>query len=329
MKKINIGVIGAGRIGRIHAANLLASPGFNVKYISDPFIDESWVNSLSVTPLKSHEVMFEDSDIDAICICSPTSTHADLIVGASGAGKHVLCEKPISLDLDKTRNCLQQVKESGIKLQIGFNRRFDPNFLKVKEIVAEGKIGKVHQVRVTSRDPGPPPVSYIKESGGLFLDMTIHDFDIVRFLCGAEVTEVYAIGANLLGPEIGEAGDIDTAIITLKLDNGAMGVIDNSRGAAYGYDQRVEVFGSEGSISAENELPNQTVLLTKGGVIKEKPLHFFLERYEKAYRREIESFYQYLSAAVSSPASGEDGLKALLIGLAAKESLKTNRPVSL
>jgi myo-inositol 2-dehydrogenase/D-chiro-inositol 1-dehydrogenase len=275
-----------------------------------------------------HEIL-QDTEIDAVLICSSTDTHAQIIIEAAEAGKNIFCEKPVDLSVEKVLKALEAVKKAGVKLQIGFNRRFDHNFKAVKDTVAEGKIGDVHIVKVTSRDPAAPPIEYVKVSGGMLVDMTIHDFDMVRYLTGSEVEEVYVSGAVLVDPKIGEAGDVDTAIINLKFKNGALGVIDNSRQAAYGYDQRVEVFGSKGSISAENDLPNTTVLKTEDSVTSQKPLYFFLERYLKSFETEMKDFVNAVVNDTETPVVGLDGLKPILIGLAAKKSVAENRPVKI
>ncbi|MDT8299370.1 MAG: inositol 2-dehydrogenase, partial [Spirochaetaceae bacterium] len=249
---VNIGILGAGRIGSFHAELLTKRvEGVQVAAIADVHLPaaEECAKKFDI-PLASSQVedIFDNPDIDAVVICSSTDTHADFIQAAAKAGKHIFCEKPIDLDLAKIDETLAVVEECGVKLQIGFNRRFDPNFSRVRQGIEAGEIGDLHFLRVASRDPSPPPVEYVKRSGGLFRDMTIHDFDMVRFISGSEVEEVYASGAVLVDPEIGKTGDIDTAVINLKFKNGALGIIDNSRKAVYGYDQRIEAFGSEGML---------------------------------------------------------------------------------
>ena len=239
MKKITIGVIGAGRIGKLHADNLLAMPGVRLKSIADPYLEPEEWSSRGVIPTLEPAEIFSDSEVEAVMICSPTPTHAEFTEIAAMAGKHVFCEKPIALDPDRVRETLDVVEKTGVKLQVGFNRRFDPTFARVRKAVIDGEIGDVHLVKVIARDPSPPPPEYVAESGGMFLDMTIHDFDMVRFLSGSEVEEVQAFGAVLVDPAIGEAGDVDTAVVTLKLTSGALAVIENSRKAVFGYDQRL------------------------------------------------------------------------------------------
>jgi myo-inositol 2-dehydrogenase/D-chiro-inositol 1-dehydrogenase len=287
LKTIRVGVIGAGRIGKIHAENIATRiPGAVVVAIADPNVAfaKELAEKLHVdTYYEDYRKIMEDKSIDAVAICSSTDTHSKFMIEAAEAGKHIFCEKPVDLSLEKIDAALSAVKKAGVKCQIGFNRRFDPNFKKVRQFVADGKVGDVHILRITSRDPSAPPVSYVKVSGGMFMDMTIHDFDMARYLSGSEVVEVYAAGGVMVDPEIGKAGDIDTAVITLKFANGAIGTIDNSRKADYGYDQRVEVFGSKGMVAVANNTANSSVFSSAEGVVSEKPLHFFLERYMDSF----------------------------------------------
>ncbi len=292
MNKIKLGIIGAGRIGRVHAESVsFHIPDAEVIAVADPFITaegKKFFSNLGINEVHSdyHEIL-KNKDIDAVLICSSTDTHAEITIAAARAGKNIFCEKPIDLDIRRIRETLKAVKDSGVKFQVGFNRRFDRNFKALKDSVTSGKIGNVQIIKITSRDPAPPPVEYIKVSGGLFCDMMIHDFDLARFLSGSEVVEVFACGTVLVNDEIGKAGDIDTAIVTLKFASGAIGVIDNSRQAVYGYDQRAEVFGSAGCASVENEKPSTARISTKDAVTEEKPLYFFLERYMQAYASEV------------------------------------------
>ncbi|MBQ7069407.1 MAG: inositol 2-dehydrogenase [Synergistaceae bacterium] len=323
-KKLRIGIIGAGRIGKLHANNLFSRvPGAELAAISDVYepAAKELAEKLGVPVYTSdyHKIL-EDPSIDAVFICSSTDTHSPVSIDAAKAGKHIFCEKPIDHDLDKIRAVLDEVKKAGVKYQVGFNRRFDRNFKHVHEVVKSGGIGDVQIVKVTSRDPEAPPISYVKVSGGIFVDMTIHDFDMVRYLSGSEVEEVSAFGACLVNPEIGKAGDVDTCIITLKFANGALGVIDNSRQAVYGYDQRIEVFGSKGCITADNETPNNTTLYTKEAVTKEKPLWFFLERYNDAFIAEECAFVESCLNGTDTAVGAFDGLQPVLIAIAAKES---------
>ncbi|AGB42377.1 putative dehydrogenase [Halobacteroides halobius DSM 5150] len=329
---IKVGIIGAGRIGKVHAESITNYvPNAEIKGIADPYIDdetEEWANSMGIPNVyKDYKEILTDSEIEAVLVCSSTDTHSQISIEAAKAGKHIFCEKPIDHDLDKIHEVLNVVEEEGVKFQVGFNRRFDHNFKAVKEAVEAGKVGEPHIIKITSRDPEAPPIDYVKLSGGIFLDMTIHDFDMVRYLSGSEVEEVYAAGEVLVDPEIGEAGDVDTAVITLKLKNGAIAVIDNSREAAYGYDQRAEVFGSKGSVKVTNDRESTAVVSTEKGVTKEKPLYFFLERYMESFADEIKQFVNAVANDTEVPVDGTDGLKPILIGLAAQKSLEKGRPV--
>jgi len=332
-KKIKVGVIGAGRIGKLHTENILYNiKDAEIKAVADINADKirDWAFELGIPNVYSdYREIINDNEIDAVLICSSTDTHSRIIIEAAEAGKHIFCEKPIDMDVDKINAALDAVEKAGVKLQIGFNRRFDHNFKAVRDIVKEGKIGDPHIIKITSRDPAPPPIEYVKVSGGIFLDMTIHDFDMARYLSGSEVTEVYTNAAVLVDPEIGKAGDVDTAIITLKFANGAIGVIDNSRKAAYGYDQRVEVFGSKGSVSVSNDTPTSAVLSTEEGVFSDKPKYFFLERYKESFIEEMKLFFDAIKNDKETPVKGIDGLKPVLIGLAALESYKTGMPVKI
>ena len=323
-KKLRVAVIGAGRIGKLHANNLKSRvPNVELVAVSDVYepAAKELAETLGIPFFTSdYKKVIADPNVDAIFICSSTDTHSPISIEAARAGKHIFCEKPIDHDLDKIREVLNEVKKAGVKYQVGFNRRFDRNFKRVHEAVKSGALGDVHIVKVTSRDPEAPPISYVKVSGGIFVDMTIHDFDMVRYLSGSEVEEVSAFGACLVNPEIGKAGDVDTCVIMLKFANGALGIIDNSRQAVYGYDQRVEVFGSKGCITADNETPNNTTLYTVDGVTSEKPLWFFLERYNEAYINEECEFVEACLNGTETPVGAFDGLQPVLIAIAAKES---------
>ena len=331
---ITVGIIGAGRIGRVHAESISSLvKGAVVKSVADPFMNaetEKWAKSLGIGyAVKDYHKILEDEEIDAVLICSSTDTHSPISIEAIKAGKHVFCEKPIDHDVEKIHAVMEALKGSKVKYQVGFNRRFDHNFMAVKEAVVSGKIGTPHIIKITSRDPEPPGLDYVKVSGGMFLDMTIHDFDMVRFLAGCDATEIYVQSAVLVDPLIGEAGDVDTAVITLKMENGCLAVIDNSRKAVYGYDQRAEVFGSGGMVAAANDTASTAVLSTVDGVKGEKPLHFFLERYMDAYAKEIECFIDAIENGKDTPLGVEDGLKPVLMGLAAKKSMAEQRMVKL
>jgi len=330
---INVGLIGAGRIGRVHAENLAYRiPAVNLAAISDIFVEaaERLAADFQVpAAFKDHRRILEDETIEAVVICSSTDTHAQLIEEAAEAGKHIFCEKPIALDLSRIDHALAAVDQAGVKLQVGFNRRFDPNFQRVREVVAAGKIGTPHILRITSRDPQPPPIEYVKVSGGIFLDMAIHDFDMARFLIDGEVEEVYAAGGVMVDPAIGEAGDIDTAVTTLRYENGVIGTIDNSRKAAYGYDQRVEVFGSRGVVVVSNNTPDTAVISDATGVHSSLPLFFFVERYTESYIAEMKAFVECVLRDKSPPVTGIDGRIPVVMGYAAKKSYQENRPVKL
>jgi myo-inositol 2-dehydrogenase/D-chiro-inositol 1-dehydrogenase len=333
MKILPVGIIGAGRIGRVHAENLAYRiPETQILAIADvqPEAARRCATDYGIPTVAAdyHDIL-NDEAIEAVIICSSTDTHAQLIEEAAAAGKHIFCEKPIALNLTKIDQALKAVKAAGVKLQIGFNRRFDPNFKQIHELVAAGEIGQPHLVRITSRDPAPPPISYIQVSGGIFLDMTIHDFDMARFLIDSEIEEVYTAGAVLVDPAIGEAGDVDTAVITLRYANGAIGTIDNSRKAVYGYDQRVEVFGSTGMVSTANNLPHNVVVSNADRVEAARPLYFFLERYTEAYIAEMKAFVRSIQQDTPPPVSGEYGRIPVVIGLAAWKSYRENRPVKL
>lgn len=330
---VRIGLIGAGRIGRVHAEHLANRiPEANLVAVSDIFVEaaEKLASDFQIpAAYKDHRRIMEDKTIEAVVICSSTDTHAMMIAEAATAGKHIFCEKPIDHDLSKIDHVLAAVEQAGVKLQVGFNRRFDPSFQRVREIVAAGEIGEPHVLRITSRDPGPPPIEYIKVSGGIFLDMTIHDFDMARFLMGEEVEEIYATGGVRVDPHIGEAGDIDTAIITLRFESGAIGSIDNSRKAVYGYDQRVEVFGSGGMVMVSNNTPHTAVVSNASGVFGPLPQFFFIERYTEAYIAEMKEFVKCIQQDTSPPVNGIDGRIPVVMGYAAKMSFDENRPVKL
>ncbi len=331
---INVGIIGAGRIGKVHLQSICQNvPEAKVKMIADPFMTDetaAWAMDMGAEAVtKDYEDIINDPEIDAVLICSSTDTHSKISIEAIKAGKHVFCEKPIDHDVAKIQEVIDALKESNVKYQVGFNRRFDHNFEAVQKAVAEGKVGDIHIIKVTSRDPEPPSPEYVKVSGGMFLDMTIHDFDMVRFLAGCNAEEVYVEAANLVDPAIGEAGDVDTAVITLKMENGAIAVIDNSRQAVYGYDQRAEVFGSKGMVATGNDTASQAVLSNADGVTGEVPLHFFLERYMAAYAKEIKCFIDAIVNDTDTPLGVMDGLEPVLMGIAAKKSLDEHRPVKI
>lgn len=333
MDSVKIGIIGGGRIGKIHADHARRLPNVEIAGIADLFGGEAlaaWCNERGIPYYPSDGDNFiSNPDIDAIFICSPTDTHVSLIRKAVKAGKHIFCEKPVSQLLRETEKAMEEVSQANIKFQVGFNRRFDHNFLRLREHVQQGTIGEPHIIKITSRDPNPPHLDYIRSSGGIYMDMMIHDFDMARYVSGSEVESIYAQGNVLINPTFRECGDVDTAIVTLRFENGALGVIDNSRQAVYGYDQRVEVFGSKGSVAVTNDHPNTAIISTAEGVMSDKPLHFFLERYEKAYELEVRMFIDSIIQDTPVTVNGNDGLQAERIAYAAKCSARLGRPVRL
>ena len=331
--QVNVGIIGAGRIGRVHAENLAHRiPEARIAAVADVIEDAArkLASDYQIPSVYNDpRAILDDKSIDAVLICSSSDTHAPLIEDAAAVKKHIFCEKPIALDLARIDRALAAVDQAGVKLQVGFNRRFDPSFKRVHELVASGEIGEPHLLCITSRDPAPPPISYVKVSGGIFLDMVIHDFDMARYLMGSEVEQVFATGNVLIDPEIGKVGDLDTAVTTLRFANGALGVIDNSRKAVYGYDQRAEVFGSKGMALAGNKTPDTVIQSDANGVRASKPLCFFLERYGDAFAAEMREFIESVTQGRVPPVTGVDGRMAVAIGYAALKSVKENRPVRL
>lgn len=331
---LKIGIIGAGRIGKVHCESIMCYvKGATVKTVADPFMNEetaAWLRNMGVeNTTKDYKEILADKEIDAVLICSSTDTHSPISIEAIKAGKHVFCEKPVDHDIAKILEVKKALEGSKVKYQVGFNRRFDHNFAAVREAVKAGRIGALNVLKICSRDPAAPPVSYIKVSGGIFLDMTIHDFDMVRFLSGDEVESVFAMGGVMVDPEIGKAGDIDTAVITMRMKSGALAVIDNCRRASYGYDQRAEAFGELGQVAISNDCASNAVISDKNGVCGEKPLLFFLERYMQAYVNEINCFIDSIVNDRPVAVGIEDGLQAVVIGVAAKKSLEEGRPVKL
>ncbi len=329
---VRFGLVGAGRIGRVHAETLVQRvPKATVVSVTD--INMAAAEDCAAAHgipnvVVDFDAMLADHSLDAIVIASSTDTHAPFIIKAAAAGKHIFCEKPIAADLAVIDEALAAVEAAGVKLMLGFNRRFDANHQRIKTAIEQGEIGKPHLMHIVSRDPAPPPIEYVKVSGGMFFDMTIHDFDMARFLLG-EVEEVYASAGVMVDPAIGEAGDIDTAVITIKFTNGAIGTIDNSRQAVYGYDQRVEVFGSKGSVRSDNLYPDAVTLSGAQQVVRGLPLNFFMDRYLASYQAELEAFVQCVAADVSPPVTGADGRAPVLLAMAALRSYKENRPVRL
>jgi myo-inositol 2-dehydrogenase / D-chiro-inositol 1-dehydrogenase len=327
---VRIGVLGAGRIGSMHAELIERQvPGASVRVIHDAREDAARdvAERLGVAAAGATEEVLADDGVDAVAICSSTATHADLIVAAAEAGKAIFCEKPVSLELAEVDRALAAVDAAGVPFQIGFNRRFDPGHAAVAAAVADGSVGEPQLVRITSRDPAPPPMAYVRGSGGIFLDMTIHDFDMARFVARSEVVEVFARGAVRIDPAFAEAGDVDTAVVTLVHADGCLTTIDNSRQAVYGYDQRVEVHGSAGMAASENPLANAAVVRTQDGMRGATLPYFYLERYIPSYLGEWEAFVGAVAAGDPPPVSGADARAPLVIGLAAWRSLREGRPV--
>jgi myo-inositol 2-dehydrogenase / D-chiro-inositol 1-dehydrogenase len=327
---LRMGVIGVGRIGRMHAELLARQvPGASVSVVHDAREDTARevAGELGVATAADAGELLGADDVDAVAICTSTDTHADLIVAAARAGKAIFCEKPVSLDLAEVDRALAAVDEAGVPFQIGFNRRFDPAHAAVAAAVADGTVGEPHLVRISSRDPAPPPMSYVRTSGGIFLDMTIHDFDMARFVTGSEVVEVFARGAVRVDPGFAQAGDVDTAVVVLTHENGCLTTIDNSRQAVYGYDQRVEVFGSAGMAASENPLANSALVRTGDGTSAATLPYFYLERYVPSYLGEWEAFVAAVSAGRTPPVTSADARAPLVIGLAAGRSLREGRPV--
>ena len=328
---LKIGVVGCGRIGKLHINNLINSvPGVQVVAAADPMLDKSgareWLAERKITNVSTDFMdVINNPEVDVVFVCSSTDTHCDVSMAAVQAGKHVFCEKPIDYDLEKVHAAINAAKEAGVKLQTGFCRRFDHNHRAVYDMVRDGKVGKVNIIKISSRDPEPPPVSYVKVSGGIFYDMMIHDFDMVRYVTGSEAVEISAVGSCLVNPNLQEESgipDVDTAVVTMKMANGCIAVINNSRQAVYGYDQRVEAFGSKGMASDANDLLNTTTVLTKDGAHAEKPLWFFLERYNQAFINQVISFVDAINNDKPVAVGAVDGLRPVLMAKAATESCR-------
>jgi myo-inositol 2-dehydrogenase / D-chiro-inositol 1-dehydrogenase len=325
---MRFGIIGAGRIGKIHASNVAARKDCEVRLIADA--DRAAAESLSQTTggrVAEIDAILASNEIDAVAICAPTDMHADLIEKAARAKKAIFCEKPVDLDANRVRACLEVVAVNKAILMVGFNRRFDPNFASLQKRIAEGAIGAVESVSITSRDPGPPPISYIARSGGLFRDMMIHDFDMARFLLGEEPVAISAMGSALVDKAIGEAGDVDTAVVIMETKSGKVAQISNSRRATYGYDQRIEAHGAKGMLRADNIRETSVEFAGAEGFAGDKILNFFLERYAVAYRDELDAFVKAVSAGVAPRPNGEDGLRANLLADAANLSWRTKQRV--
>lgn len=332
MKQVKIALLGMGRIGKIHFRNINQTfSNAAIVAVADPQYDEQTFKKEygDVFFTKDPEEAFAHAEVNAVLVCTPTSSHAALVEAAAKQGKHIFCEKPLDLSLQRTAALVKIVKDANVKLMLGFNRRFDPDFMQARKSVSEKKIGNVQIVKITSRDPGLPLIDYIKNSGGLFMDMAIHDFDMARYIMNKNVVEVYAKGLVLVDKEVASAGDVDTALTTLIFEDGTYAVIDNSRKAAYGYDQRLEIFGDDGMIQVNNNHHNTNVISDSKGIHHALPLDFFMDRYARSYLKEMELFIDALVNNKEMPVSGDDGLAATLIAIAAKTSMQEARPVKL
>ncbi len=330
MTVLSIGLLGAGRIGKVHAQAVERTQQTRLVAVADAIAGPAMeVAELYGAEVRSIEAIIGADDVDAVIIATPTDTHADLIEQAARAGKAIFCEKPIDLDVERVRACLATVEETGAHLMVGFNRRFDPNFRTARDQIGQGAIGEVEMVTIISRDPGPPPVSYMERSGGLFKDMTIHDFDMARFLLGEEPVSVSAVGSVLVDPAIAEVPDIDSAAVTLTTASGRIAQISNSRRAAYGYDQRIEVLGSTGMVRADNIHETTVEVASPTGFRRDPLMEFFLERYMRSYEAEIATFASTCLAGGAPDPTGEDGLKALILAEAAGRSRAEGRTIDI
>ncbi len=330
---LNLGLIGAGRIGNVHATSVAYRiPGAQISVVAD--IDEAAARRCAgrvniPRTVTDYRALLDDPAIDAVLICAPTNLHTQMIVDAAAAGKHIFCEKPIDFELAKVDSAVAAAEQAGVKLQIGFNRRFDANHLRVRQAVQEGVIGTPHLLHIISRDPALPPPAYIPSSGGILLDMTIHDFDMARYLTGDEIDEVYCAGGVLIDPAIGAAGDLDTVMVMLKFRSGALGVVDNSRQAVYGYDQRVEIFGSKGSARTDHVYPSAVTFSTAETIHRDRPLYFFMDRYVESFATEMQAFVDAVCNDTPVPVGGQDVRAATVLALAAQRSYAENRPVKV
>ena len=327
---VGFAILGAGRIGQAHARAIAGTRGARFVAISDPVAEAA--SSISKTygcDIRTIDEIAASDDVDAVAICTPTDTHADLIEKFARLGKAIFCEKPVDLSLARVQDCLKIVKQTNATLMVGFNRRFDPDFMAVKAAIDSGKVGDVEMVTIISRDPGAPPADYIKRSGGIFRDMTIHDFDLARWLLGEEVEIVIATGAVLTDPEIGKLGDYDSVNVILKTARGRQAIITNSRRATYGYDQRIEVLGSKGMVAAGNTHESTVEIAGAGGFTRPPLLNFFMERYATAYANEIAAFVAAVADGTDTPTKGHDGLMALALADAALKSAAEGRAVAI
>ena len=327
---IRFGLLGAGRIGKVHAKAIAGNADAKLVAVADSAEDAA--NAIAESygaGIRTIDAIAVSRDIDAVVICTPTDTHAELIERFARAGKAIFCEKPIDLDIARVKRCLAVVRETKATLMVGFNRRFDPHFMAVRKAIDEGRIGTVEMVQITSRDPGAPPLDYIARSGGIFRDMTIHDFDMARFLLGEEPDAVSASASVLTDPAIGKAGDYDSVTVTLTTPSGRHCLISNSRRASYGYDQRIEVHGSAGMVAAENQREADIEIANADGFTRPPLLNFFMTRYTAAYAGEIAAFIEAVKTGKPAAPSGEDGLSALVLAEAALRSVAEGRTVKL
>jgi myo-inositol 2-dehydrogenase/D-chiro-inositol 1-dehydrogenase len=331
MKQTTVGIIGAGRIGRMHAENLVRHvPEADVTAVASPHLDDAWAAELGI-PSRSTDngSVFSDPEIEAVVITAPSGLHSELICQAAAAGKHVFCEKPVGFEEEAIENAIAAARSAGVQVQVGFNRRFDPDVCALADAVHNGELGVLHGLRVINRDPASPPIDFVKRSGGLFFDFAIHDFDTIRYLSGSEIEEVYAAGAVLIDPAIGDAGDIDTAITSLRLANGALCSIDNSRQARYGYDQRFEAFGTKGNMMVDNTRPTIRESFLEDGVYTDLPPTNFVERYREAFIAELRAFVTCVQTGAPVSVTADDALAAVRIAKVAKRSMIENRPIKV
>jgi len=328
MNSVSLAIVGFGRIGRIHADNILANDNMTLKMVVDPFLGlEEALVKREVGQSKNIDDLLAHQNIDGVIICSPSNYHVDQIKQISKKTKNIFCEKPLGLSINEIAEVQSLVNNNELNLHVGFNRRFDPDFSSLKSMISNGEIGDIHTIKIISRDPAPPPISYIKKSGGIFLDMTIHDFDMANYLSGSEINEVYAKGDCFINPDIKKADDIDTAIINMRLKSGVLVMIHNSRKAVYGYDQRIEVLGSKGNLRVGNNLLNGIQRGTKNGFTSANPKNFFIDRYEMSYKKEMSDFVRSIKGETVDHANVNDAMHALKAGLASKKSLINNKPV--
>jgi len=330
---VKLGMLGAGRIAQTHLKTLATRiPDADVEIIADPFgnVAAETAQEFDIPRHTSdHRDVLEDESIDAVIICTTTNTHAPLMEEAARAGKHIFCEKPIDLDVARIDQALAAVKRAGVRLQVGFNRRFDPNHRRVRQAIEAGEIGDPHILHIISRDPYPAPMSYTRNSGGIFVDMTVHDFDLARYLIGSEIEEIYATGTINIVPELADLGDLDTTLLIMRFQNGVLGMIDNSRKAVFGYDQRVEVFGSGGSAKTDNRYDNAVTISDGASIRRDPPYEFFMERYTESFAREMESFVRALTEGTPIEVDGFDGRMPVVMGVAAFLSHERGRPVRM